>query len=169
GRSVAWTSDLRGKWAVDWVRWDKFAQFAAQLVGWTLPRVSNQTVSVESALVGGEVEVNVGAQDAGGTPLTGLTVQATIVGSQAQSHPLDLKEVAPGRYVGRIASPEAGSYLIQTGGLDSSGKAVFAQTAGLIVPYSPEYRQGQSNLPLLRQIATATGGTELGQPELAFA
>ena len=38
GRAVAWTSDLKGQWASEWVQWDNFDAFAAQLVGWTLPQ-----------------------------------------------------------------------------------------------------------------------------------
>ncbi|KPV48305.1 hypothetical protein SE17_38780, partial [Kouleothrix aurantiaca] len=34
GRALAWTSDLKGQWAVDWVGWQGFPRFAAQPVGW---------------------------------------------------------------------------------------------------------------------------------------
>ena len=37
GRSAAWTSDLKGRWGSEWVKWNDFARFSAQLVGWLLP------------------------------------------------------------------------------------------------------------------------------------
>ena len=39
-RAVAWTSDVQGHWARDWVNWPEFPRFAAQLIGWVLPNVS---------------------------------------------------------------------------------------------------------------------------------
>ncbi|GIV95920.1 MAG: VWA domain-containing protein [Herpetosiphonaceae bacterium] len=167
GRSVAWTSDMKGKWAIDWVRWNEFPRFAAQLVGWTLPAVRSDTISVEPALVGGDVEINVAAVNEDGSPMTGLRVQATIVGGGVPQ-PVELREVAPGRYLARTASPASGTYLIQVGGVDENGKPIFVQTSGLIVPYSPEYRQGQSNPALLRALAEGSGGRELQEATAAF-
>ncbi len=37
GRSVAWTSDLKGQWAASWVDWQDFGRFAAQMVAYTVP------------------------------------------------------------------------------------------------------------------------------------
>ena len=37
GRSVAWTPDVKGRWATSWVTWPKFSQFAGQMLSWVLP------------------------------------------------------------------------------------------------------------------------------------
>ncbi|MBA3533510.1 MAG: VWA domain-containing protein, partial [Ardenticatenales bacterium] len=37
GRTVAWTSDLSGRWAEEWLEWEGFADFASQMVAWSFP------------------------------------------------------------------------------------------------------------------------------------
>ena len=49
GRTVAWTSDLKGRWATGWVTWSQFPLFAAQMVSWTLPRGSPTGLESTSA------------------------------------------------------------------------------------------------------------------------
>ncbi len=49
GRTVAWTSDTKGKWGRDLVAWDEFGRFAAQLVGWTVPAEDNGATQRRSA------------------------------------------------------------------------------------------------------------------------
>ncbi len=168
GRAVVWTSDLKGKWASNWVGWEQFPRFVAQLVGWTLPRISGDTVSGEAALIGTDVQIDLAANDADNNPQTGMVVEARLVGPSGTPLPTFLDEVAPGRYQARVASPVPGTYLVQITGSDSNGKAVFARTLGLIVPYSPEYRQGQSNLQLLQTLAKESGGRTLSLPAEAF-
>ena len=168
GRAVAWTSDLKGQWAANWVNWSEFPRFVAQMVGWTLPRISGDTVSGEASLVGTDVQIDVAANDADDNPQTGLTVEARMVGPSGTPQPQLLQEVGPGRYQARVPSPIPGTYLVQLTGTDQNGKPVFARTLGLIVPYSPEYRQGQSNLQLLETLARESGGRSLSQPAQAF-
>ncbi|HEY1015376.1 MAG TPA: VWA domain-containing protein [Herpetosiphonaceae bacterium] len=168
GRSVAWTSDLKGQWASNWVGWEEFPRFVAQMVGWTLPRVGGDTVSGEASLIGTEVQIDLAAQDAQGANQTDLIVEARLVGANETTKPAGLTEVAPGRYQARLPSPVPGTYLVQITGADRAGKPIFARTLGLIVPYSPEYRQGQSNAQLLQTLAAGSGGRSLSEPARAF-
>ena len=168
GRSVAWTSDLKGKWATNWVNWDQFPRFVAQLVGWVLPRFSSDNVSGMASLVGSDVQLDIAANDANGKPQTGLNVMAKMVSPTGEVIETTLQEIASGQYQSRFPSPIAGTYLVQVTGNDANGKPVFARTLGLIVPYSPEYRQGQSNPLLLKALAEGSGGRTLTQPAQAF-
>src|SRR5690606_37314471 len=38
GTSVAWTSDVKNRWSVDWIRWNGYPKFWAQLVRTTMRR-----------------------------------------------------------------------------------------------------------------------------------
>jgi hypothetical protein len=49
------------------------------------------------------------------------------------------------------------------------GQVVAQESAALVVPYSPEFRLGQSNPELLDALARATGGARLARPAEAFA
>lgn len=167
GRSIAWTSDVKGRWAQDWVNWPAFPQFTAQMVGWVLPTDSETGVSAEFQTVGSQTIMDVNVQDPGGETRDGLTMQATIIGADGTTQQVPLTQVSPGQYRASIASPTQGSYLVQLVG-EEDGRAVVQDTAGLVVPYSPEYRQGQSDPDLLEAIARTSGGTALSNPVEAF-
>ncbi|HEY1013763.1 MAG TPA: VWA domain-containing protein, partial [Herpetosiphonaceae bacterium] len=168
GRTVAWTSDFKGKWGRDLVVWDQFPRLAAQTVGWTLPVVSNDNIGVSTAFVGSEIEVTVYARDPSDLPLTGHAVTVDVVGADGVVRQATLREIGAGVYQGRVASPETGTYFLQLGGADAGGRPVFQRSAGVIVPYSPEYRQGQANPALVAAIAAEAGGRVIEQPAAAF-
>ena len=42
GRSIAFTSDLSGRWGKDWVNWEHYGRFTSQLVKWVQRKESNQ-------------------------------------------------------------------------------------------------------------------------------
>jgi Mg-chelatase subunit ChlD len=168
GRAVAWTSDAKGKWARDWVSWPEFPRFAAQLVQWVVPSAANGGLSTAIRSEGAQTVIDVKALDASGKPQDGLQMHAGLVGPNGFSQDLRLNQVAPGEYRANIASPIQGTYLVQIAGA-KDGRVVAQQTAGMVVPYSPEYRQGQSNPGLLDALARSSGGARLTQPAEAFA
>src|SRR5207244_2436104 len=106
--------------------------------------------------------------DADGKPRNGLQISANVVGANAFAQETSLTQVAPGEYRASIASPIQGTYVIQIAGAQD-GRVVVQSAAGMVVPYSAEYRQGQRNPELLAALARSTGGAKLEQPAEAFA
>jgi len=77
-----------------------------------------------------------------------------------------LEQTAPGRYAAEFAVRDVGAYLVtvtQRGKKDSPG-----QTAGVLVPYPPEYRDLKPNEFLLNRVAETTGGKLDPQPESIY-
>ena len=165
GRSVAWTSDVQGKWAKDWVQWDAFPQFAAQLVGWTLPTDTSSSLDTAFTNQGAQTIIDVQVP---GEQRDNLLLQARIVGGDGVTQEVELTQVAPGQYRAAVTNPVQGTYLVQVTG-EQDGRVVAQETSGLVVPYSPEYRQGQGDPALLAALASATGGALLNDPAEAFA
>jgi Mg-chelatase subunit ChlD len=172
GKSVAWTSDATGRWAKNWVSWDQFARFWAQVVRYSLSEgtASNTQVTVNPA--GSAATLTVDAQSAAGAYLNGLTLQANVVGPDGQTQTTTLSQVAPGRYEGAFTPAAEGAYVIRVAGQDpaqpAGAQATVAQTAGWVLSYSPEYRPALSADPnqpagsqLLLRLANATGGSAL--------
>ncbi len=168
GRTVAWTSDFKGQWGKDLVSWSEFPRLLAQMVGWTLPVVNEDLISVDTTFIGPDLQINVFANDTQSQPLSGLTVQTTIVGSEGIVNQVTLSEVSAGVYQARTSSPPTGTYFLQIMGTNAEGQQAFQRTTGVIVPYSPEYRQGQSNPTLLQAIAQSTSGRTITEPAAAF-
>jgi len=167
GRSIAWTSDVRGKWGRELVRWGGFSRFVTQLVGWVLPSVEGGGLDAEIYSQGGQTVFAVRSAGPDGRPRDGLALRATLFGPGGSSEQIALEQVGPGRYYASVPSPAQGTYVVQIVG--SQGERAVAQsTVGMVVPYSAEYRLGQSNPALLEQIAHTSGGTRLTEPEAAF-
>lgn len=167
GRAVAWTSDAKGKWGRDLVRWDQFGRFAAQLVGWAVPAKDPGLLDAEARIAGLQAVVTAKLNDAKGQPRTDATVEATLVAPDGTARPISLKQVAPGQYQASLPSPATGTYLLQVAAAQGS-QPIAQSTVGLVVPYSPEYRQRSGNPALLDLIAGATGGRLLQTPGAVF-
>lgn len=168
GRAVAWTSDLTGRWATDWVTWQRFNAFAAQLVGWTLPEPADEHLQAAVTQDGADVHLQVTATDAQGNPRDLLQTEATLVGPELLTQTVRLEQTAAGRYEGSTVVAEPGTYLVQIVQRDASGAPVAQRTTGLVVPYSPEYRRTGGGETLLAELAQATGGAALVTPAAAF-
>ncbi|MGH2522054.1 MAG: VWA domain-containing protein, partial [Anaerolineales bacterium] len=118
GRSVAWTSDATGRWAKNWVGWDQFARFWAQVVRYTLSQGAQANTDVQVSRAGEQATVTVDAQSDAGAYLNGLTVQANVVGPDGSAQNVTLLQVAPGRYEGTFDPTTEGAYLIRVAGSD---------------------------------------------------
>lgn len=168
GRAVAWTSDTKGKWAKDWITWSEFPRFAAQMVQWMVPSASNSNLTTTMRQEGAQTVIEVQAHDPNGNPQDGLQLQASFVGNNGLGQEVQLTQIGPGTYRATVENPLQGTYIVQISGKQDN-TVVAQETAGLVVPYSPEYRQGQGNPALLEALAKATNGRRLEQPADAFA
>jgi len=168
GRAVAWTSDFKGKWAKDWVTWAAFPRFAAQLIGWASPAAASDGVETNIRIEGARTIIDVKLTNADGEPRNSLEVGANIVGANEFAQETRLIQVAPGEYRASVASPTQGTYVVRIGGAQD-GQMLIQSSAGLVVPYSAEYRQSQRNPELLAALARGTGGAKLEQPADSFA
>ncbi|MGC9334507.1 MAG: glutamine amidotransferase, partial [Anaerolineae bacterium] len=168
GRAAVWTSDLKGRWATEWLAWDGFPRFVAQLVDWTLPAPQVEGVSAQVSLEGDLAVVSVEARDGAGRPRSFLDVSATLIGPDLAPQQVALAQVGAGRYEAELDVEQTGTYLVRVG-VQAGDEVLGQQTLGLVVPYSPEYRDSGPDQGLLRELAGLTGGGQLAEPAAAFA
>ncbi len=169
GRAVAWTSDAKGQWAVDWLPWSDFARFWSRTVGWTIS-ATPQDLQLNTQTSGGRTTVSVDARDSSGTFRNGLTVVGTIVGPGGERKDVTLRQIAPGRYQTDLGTLAEGSHLLAIVARDGDGTPQAATSGGLSVPYSPEYALPRTDrTAVLARARELTGGTELTDAAGAFA
>ncbi|MCB0076974.1 MAG: VWA domain-containing protein [Anaerolineales bacterium] len=156
GRTVAWTSDLSGRWASSWLDWEGFPTFAAQLVAWSFPDPQSDELSVRGLTEGATTTLEVATRD----QTTG-DVRATILSPDLVRTELSVPQVGVGRYRVPMPVTESGAYLVTVTEQDAAGEIVASRTRGIVVPYSPEYRIQQADETLLTDLAQRTGGREL--------
>lgn len=168
GRSLAWTSDLSGRWAKEWVAWDALPQFSAQLFAWLLPQQISDTLTIATRPVGDALVVEVIARTPDGAPQTGLLVDARLIAADGALVETALREVSPGQYRTSLDSLPAGAYLVQIVARDRQGTPVTSATGGAAMPLSAEYRSQAGDDRVLEELASITGGRIDPQPHQVF-
>ncbi len=166
GRTCVLTTDAGQRWATSWTEWNEYDKMFTQTVRW-LMRPSGDTGKFDLAtrIENGEVEVVVSALDKDDSFLNFLEMSATALGPDLQPIPLQLQQVAPGRYTGRFPADKSGSYFVNV--VPGPGQAPL--TTGVTVPYSEEYRVRESNRALLEalsEITPAGGDAGMMLPDL---
>jgi uncharacterized membrane protein len=167
GRSAAWTSDLKGQWAKEWLAWPGFERFAPQLVSWVLPAPKVEGLTTGISLKDGEAVIELSAIDKAGLPLNFLEGSAAIVDPDMETVHAPLTQVGSGRYEATTRVDQPGTYLVRLG-VNQGDQSLGQVTLGFVVPYSPEYRSNGVNSGLLSQLALVTGGGILDSAEQAF-
>jgi uncharacterized membrane protein/Mg-chelatase subunit ChlD len=167
GRSAAWTSDLKGQWAVEWLRWSGFSRFASQLVSWLLPAPKAEGLEASAGIEGDQAVIHLQAVGKDGQALNFLDAQATIINPNLHSSDLKMTQVGPGQYQAAMKADNPGTYLVRLG-VNQGDQSLGQLTLGMVVPYSPEYKASGVNRGLLNELARLTGGSELTEPLGAF-
>lgn len=157
GKSVAFTSDLAGRWGRRWVEWPELGRFVAQMARWTMRRRGTERLLPAFRWSGQRAEVLVDALDRDDGFVNGLELRGTVIDQRRSARPFSFEQVAPGRYRGEFAVPSSGRYYINLSGRAgdlSVGPTLF----GLAVPYSQEYLDLGVDRPLLQALSDASGG-----------
>jgi hypothetical protein len=152
GRVMAWTSDAQGRWTADLVRWPPANRFFGDLVRYTLPQAGDPALQMETQVQGDHTHLLVTAP-----AYSGGTVTVNAVTPDLSDQQLALATTGPGRFEGDMPTDQVGSYLLHV--TESAGGVVrHTNTFGVVVPYSPEYRDLGTDPNTLRAIARAGGG-----------
>jgi Ca-activated chloride channel family protein len=163
GRAAVFTSDAKQVWATNWVAWDGFDAFWANLVRDLLPRAHPVETKTTFDSVEEEIVVRYRWADAG---FGGALVQIPelyVLGPDSFRHVAKIEHVAHGAYEARIpVGAKQGLFRIRP----SSDIELFPETA--FYRGSAEDNQYGSNPELLRKISAWTGGQFNPSPEDVF-
>jgi uncharacterized membrane protein len=171
GKVVTFTSDASTRWASSWVGWDGFDQFWEQHIRWTMRPSGSATVRVSTENIGEKTRVIVEAFDPSGERLNFADFQARAATPDGVGQLVEIQQVGPGRYEGEFSSKEAGAYVVnmQYRAPGSEGEILEGSAQAAVTrPFADEFKALETNTPLLKQVASITGGRELSSdPTLA--
>lgn len=168
GRSVAWTSDLTGRWAKDWLGWDQFVHFTSRFADMLLPPPSTQTLTLHGTTSEGRAILELTAQNEQGQPLSDLTLESRLIDPTQHATPLTFTQIGAGHYRAIATTTPPGIYLAQIVA-SANGQPIGTVTNGVIVSYSPEYSDRRDNPQLLRDLAATSNGRAAPTAPTAFA
>lgn len=164
GKAIAFTSDATGRWAQDWLNWDGFGTFWAQVVRSSLSDDLTTGLDIQVEMVDGAAKLTIDAVAYPGSEntepyLNNYVMQVNIINPDQSSQLVNLTQVAPGKYAGWFAPGEQGIYLLRVSGQPPApGQPAIGETAGWAMDYSPEYRQLDADPDALVRLAAQAGG-----------
>ncbi len=166
GKMAVFTSGMWKKWGAGWAEWEKFGRFWAQLIHWCMRQSSGQDFDVSTRLEGNTGKVVIEALKKDASYLNFLQIAGRLVPPDMQNiKPLQLVQTGPGQYEASFDVVDTGNYLINLQYTDQD-KTTGLILSGLSVPYSQEFRELQTNTPLLERIVTRSGGRKLAMDPL---
>ena len=168
GRSLAYTSDAKMRWAKGWIGKGTYTQFWTQTGRWLVSDVEGADLEAEAEIRDGELVVTVDAYDEDGAFRNFLEGEARVVAPDLTVTPADLRQVGPGRYQARVPVDQDGAWLVGIA-LSAEGVMVGKTVAEAVQPWSPEYRGGGGGTALMAELGRLGGAGEITDPSQVFA
>jgi Ca-activated chloride channel homolog len=163
GRTAVFTSDVKDRWAVNWVKWRGYGPFFAAVVH-AIERQRPKLIDLEAAAgpiqqERREVRVSVEARDAAGLYRDLLRPTVSVTSGPGRSATVTLRQVAPGRYEATVLADASRAVTVSTA--DPGGGSI----SRVIIPdEAAEYRFRPTDEALLKSIASATSGSWKPEP-----
>jgi Ca-activated chloride channel family protein len=110
GKTAAFTSDVKNRWAAEWLRWSGYQKFWAQVVREMMRHRINRSFEMRARSVQGQVEVTVDALDRADRFINGLDSTLTVIDPRraGSKRHFPLFQIAAGRYQSRFQLPRYG-------------------------------------------------------------
>ncbi|MCR2820891.1 VWA domain-containing protein [Lederbergia panacisoli] len=161
GRTIAYTSDLSGKWAGNWARWEKWPDFMNHLISRTLPTYNSEPYAVHVETRNGQtvIQLQSSSNDLG-------PIETAVVSQSGEPVDASMKIIGPGKYE-LVMDHDPGMYFLRIKQYTEEGEGKLYKT-GFTIPYSDELLIKGNNFALLNEASSITGGRQLINEKMAF-
>jgi hypothetical protein len=166
GKTAIFTSDVKNRWAVDWLEWDGYGKFWAQLVRETMRHIEREQIDFQVRRQGKEAVVVLDAVGEDGRYLNELLPEVEVVSPDGSRSSVLLRQVGSGSYEARLPLQHDPSAPYR---FNLSGDRLASQSRTLFYADPDEYRLYPANVPLLRALSDLTGGKYRPEPDEIFA
>jgi uncharacterized membrane protein len=159
GQVVAWTSDVKNRWAKSWLTWPGYSKFWAQVVRTTMRHRQYESYDLRAEVVTGRARVVVDAVGPDDRFVNAMDTTLEIVDPRDSKvkRSLPMNQTAAGRYEAEFPVDRYGSYLLKA--VHKRDGRVVAESLGAVaLPYPAEYLRATPDPEPLRQAALVTGG-----------
>jgi Mg-chelatase subunit ChlD len=164
GKVVAFTSDLKNRWAVQWVRWPGYSKFWAQLIRDTMRTDDRMKLAMRTDIKQGRAHIVVDAVGEDDRFINNLDSKVAMTSPTGDVQTVDLQQTAAGRYEASVELDDYGSYSLKA--QHNRGEETLAVSLGSIsYPYPREYLFLEPRREMLQRAADVARGST--NPEVA--
>jgi len=182
GWTLAWTSDVKNLWAVEWLRWPQWGQMWGQLVREHMRQKRRQVFDMRADIdpATGHVHAVLDAIGVDDRFQNGLDAALTLTGPMgtpsSTTRKVPMPQTAPGRYEADFPLDKYGSFLLHASlekaiddGHGNMKGATVAESFGHVTnPYPREYLALAPDVATLGHAVEATGGALDPAPAAVF-
>ncbi len=156
GRGVAWTSDLKGQWAREWVQWQQFPRFGERLLDLLLPLRKTEGLALETRMDQDQAIVDVLLENPDRSQKE-VFIEGRVLDPNDEGVPLDFEQVGIAHYRAVVPVDTPGAYLARVAIFEEEGGEVIGtRSSGFVVAYSPEYTT--QSVDILPNLSYLTNG-----------
>ena len=154
GKASIFTSDVKTRWSAEWITWQGYAKFWAQVVRETMRRQNDEQFDFRVTRKGDAAILSINAVEKDGRFRNDLQSSVSVIGPNQKISKLDVPQVGPGEYETRVPMSQDGTYVFR-----ASGDGTAGPTRSIEYSYPAEYHFYPPDTQKLRSISAATGGT----------
>ncbi len=165
GTTVAWTSDVKNRWSVDWIRWGGYPKFWAQVIRSTMRRKVYDSYDLYAKVADGRALVTVDAIDVGDKFVNQLDTELEVIdpATNKVTQKVAMDQTAAGRYTADFKIQKYGSYLLKAVH-KRDGKTVAESVGSVALSYPLEYLRTTPDLEPMKHAAQVSGGSDQAKP-----
>jgi Ca-activated chloride channel family protein len=168
GHTIAWTSDLAGRWSADFLRWPLSPRFFGQLLREHARSDESSFLPLATRIEDDALVISADAFDENDQFLHDVSVHARIEGpidapeAERETREIDLAPIAPGRLEARVPLTRYGAYAVDAVHA-IAGVPYGVSRASPNHPYPAEYARLTPDPSLLDALAARTGGARIDE------
>ncbi|MGH8677538.1 MAG: VWA domain-containing protein, partial [Burkholderiales bacterium] len=160
GKTVMFSSDVKNRWAADWIDWPGYGKLWSQLVRETMRRDSGEIVDFHARRDDHDAVISLNLLTENGRFRNDLAPLLQLTRAGAAAEQVSMRQAGPGSYEARVPLGESRTVsvkLLAFGGINAQ-TAARAGFRTLYTGFADEYRSLPPNLRFLESIARHTGG-----------
>jgi Ca-activated chloride channel homolog len=153
GQTAAFTSDVKSRWASEWLRWAGFGKFWTQAVRTLVRRIDRGQFQLNVQESEDRLRVNIDAVRPDGSFANELPLTVVSADPVGRTDSASATQIGPGRYVATLPLPEKGVRLISVS-TPNSPPATLSYTRS----YPKEFLDTRTNREALRKLVQISHG-----------
>jgi Ca-activated chloride channel homolog len=152
GKTAVFTSDLKDRWAAEWLKWPGYSKFWSQLVRETMRKRDDSVFDFRVVRDQDEATISAELIQKDGTFRNNLESRVRIVAPDDSVSDVPLNQTAPGWYRAKLKLNQKGPYLFRV--IDDKG----GPSRSLEYSYPDEYHFYPPDTEILRKLSSETNG-----------